>query len=145
MARWLVLCLSTVVATSMVACGQNDPAQGDRPAPNAAAVTGASSVPPASSAATDLLQPEIEALVVADLGARLNVARDAIQVVAASERTWPDRSLGCGMRRGVYEQQPVPGYQITLVHAAQTFQYHTDRRGAFVRCDPSGKPLDRIK
>ena len=86
----------------------------------------------------------IEQTVKADLAALLNVSVDQISMVEAVERTWPDRGLGCNTRRGMYEPTPVPGYLVKLTHAGQTFEYHTDQHGNFVRCREPGKRLGPI-
>ena len=90
-------------------------------------------------------QAETEALVRADLAALLKVEADAIKVDEARSRTWTDKSLGCGERKGLEEPTPVPGYEFTLSHSDKKVRYHTDRHGRLVRCVKPGKPLGPIR
>jgi hypothetical protein len=91
-----------------------------------------------------LTQSEIERLVTEDLAAQINVTADQIQVSEVAARTWPDQQLGCGPPRSIFEPQPTPGYLIILTKADQTFRYHTDQQGRFVRCEDPGKLIDPI-
>lgn len=86
----------------------------------------------------------IEARVVADLAARLNVPADRIRVVQTAARTWPDESLGCRPARGAREPRPTPGYAIALSAAGRSYTYHTDMAGRFVRCEAPSKPIGPI-
>ena len=94
-----------------------------------------------------LSRADAETRVKQDLAAKLKVEETEIEVVEAVDREWPDDSLGCPGRKGLRETIPVvvPGYEITLAHGGKKCVYHTDRRGRFVRCDKSSKPLDRIR
>jgi hypothetical protein len=85
-----------------------------------------------------------EELAKADLAARLKAQTDQIQVVASASRTWPDKGLGCAARRGFYEAEQVPGYEIALSHGGATYTYHADQHGRLVRCTEPGKPLGPI-
>lgn len=78
---------------------------------------------------------ETRAKVTADLATRLRVPVKEIRVAAESNRTWPDETLGCGGRKGLYEPSPVPGFAFTLTHANRRFEYHTDTHGRIRRCD----------
>ena len=97
---------------------------------------------PVSSGEGDVVktQAETEALVRADLAAVLGVEADAIKVDEAKSRTWTDKSLGCGERKGLEEPTPVPGYEFTLSYSDKKVTYHTDRHGRLVRCAKPGKP-----
>jgi hypothetical protein len=85
-----------------------------------------------------------ESLARADLASFLNVAEDQIQLVGSASRTWPDKGLGCAARKGVFEPQQTPGYEITLVHSGVTYRYHTDQQGRLIRCSDPGKPIGPI-
>ena len=91
-----------------------------------------------------LAQSEIERLVTEDLAAQSNDSIDQIQVSEVTARTWPNQQLGCGPPRSIFEPQPTPGYLIILTKADQTFRYHTDQHGRFVRCKDPVKPIDPI-
>lgn len=90
-------------------------------------------------------QAETEALVRADLAARLKVGADELRVDEAKSRTWADKSLGCGERKGLEEPTPVPGYEFTLSYSDKKVTYRTDRHGRLVRCAKPGKPLGPIR
>lgn len=92
-------------------------------------------------------QAETEALVRADWAAHLKVSahEHELKVDEAKSRTWADRSLGCGERKGLEEPTPVPGYEFTLSYADKKVTYRTDRHGRLVRCSKPGKPLGPIR
>ena len=100
--------------------------------------------PDAGGSEATLSLTDMEQLVKADLAALFGAPIDQIVVAEAGERTWEDEGLGCNARRGVFESMGVPGYRIVLAHGADTFEYHTDRHGRFLRCIEPGKPLDPI-
>jgi hypothetical protein len=86
-------------------------------------------------------QAEMEHLVRDDLATRLSMAADGARVVESTERTWPDRRLGCPGRPGLEEPVPIPGYAFVLEAAGKRYAYHTDRAGRIVRCSSARKPL----
>jgi len=88
---------------------------------------------------------ETARLVVEDLARRLGLPASQVRVVHASDRTWPDATLGCGDRRSVREPAPVPGFRFTLEAGARRYIYHSDRSGRFRRCDPPSKPLGPVR
>lgn len=88
---------------------------------------------------------DTEALVKADLAARLKVEESEVRIVESKEKTWPDANLGCGGRKGVVEPAPVEGFEVTAASGDRKFSYHTDRSGRLVRCDPPAKPLAPIR
>jgi hypothetical protein len=93
---------------------------------------------------TPVSRSETEALVKRDLAERLKVPAERLNVVSASDRTWPDASLGCA-RKGLAEPRSVPGYAFTLIYAGKRYIYHTDRSGNFKRCDAGKRtgPISR--
>lgn len=70
-----------------------------------------------------------------DLVRRALVPVQAITVVSASERHWPDGSMGCAQPGRMYTQALIPGYLVVLRAAGKDYAYHADRRGGFVVCD----------
>lgn len=86
----------------------------------------------------------LETTVKNDLAAYLAVPPEEIRLLSMEERTWPDQGLGCRAQRGVFEPVRVPGFLVQLAHAEQTFNYHTDQAGRFIRCTDPGKPIDPI-
>ena len=51
--------------------------------------------------AASLTKSELEKRVLSAASDRLGVAVTDLRVLAADERTWPDRQLGCASRRGL--------------------------------------------
>lgn len=141
---------SLLAACSEAGAASNEPAQPsaqNTPAGSASKPTAAPTNTPATAtggpASLDIAT--IEGLVRADLARFLAVAPETITLVSSEARTWPDASLGCGLRQGVREPQRTSGYLVVLGHAGQTYRYHTDQRGAFVRCNLPVKPIDPIR
>lgn len=87
----------------------------------------------------EMTRSETEVLVKRDLADRLKVDVARLQVISASDETWPDLLLGCGGRKGLVEPRPVPGFAFTLVYEGKKYVYHSDRNGKIKRCEP-GKP-----
>ena len=50
--------------------------------------------------------------------------------------TWRDGSLGCPQPGRLYTQALVPGWRIRIDAGGQLFQYHANRRGAWLWCPP---------
>jgi hypothetical protein len=88
---------------------------------------------------------EIEKLVKADLASRLGISTEEIHTQDISPRTWADKGLECSTRKGFYEPDPVPGYQILLSYEDREYRYHTDQEGIFAFCPDPGKPIDPIR
>jgi hypothetical protein len=109
----------------------------------------AAGLPIASQADARAMKPksqeEMEKLVRADAARRMKVSVDEVRIAETTERTWPDRGLGCNARRGVLEPMPTPGYRIVVHAGTRRLIYHTDRFGRMLRCAPPVKPLDPIK
>lgn len=152
MQRWIRSSIIALTLLPLIGCGgmADQVTQGgstDQIA-SAAATQAVTSAPTSSgeSAAMDqsaAAQP-IEDKVKADLASYLGTSVDQISTIEIAERTWPDRGLGCRIRSGVFEPQPIAGFLITLEHNGQAYPYHTDRASMFVRCLDPGKPLDPI-
>lgn len=98
----------------------------------------------ALSPALEVSRSRIEARVRQAAAARLGLPAEDLRVVSWDERTWPDRSLGCG-RRGLTEPEPTPGYVFVLDADGRRQTYHADRAGRIVRCPAGGKPLGPIQ
>jgi hypothetical protein len=74
----------------------------------------------------------------ADLARRLGVDATSITVASVVPTTWTSvADMGCpGVQPVAWRAaQPVPGYIITLQHAAQDYIYHAGG-GQVVYCDP---------
>ena len=72
--------------------------------------------------------------VVAAVAAELGVSPEALQVIAFSPETWPDRSLGCPAPDELYAQVITPGYAIVVDVGGEQIEFHADERGTIVRC-----------
>lgn len=83
----------------------------------------------------EMTRSETEVLVKRDLADRLKVDAARLQVISASDQTWPDSTLGCGGRKGLVEPTPVPGFAFTLTYAGRKYEYHSDRNGKIKRCE----------
>lgn len=84
-------------------------------------------------------------LVREDLARRLNAVTAEIEVIHLESRTWPDASLGCVARKGVFNEQSIPGYRILLSYLGLNYEYHTSLAGEFRYCRDAEKPLDPIQ
>jgi hypothetical protein len=93
----------------------------------------------AAGLGAEMTRSETEALVKRDLADRLKVDAARLQVISASDQTWPDSLLGCGGRKGLVEPAPVPGFAFTLTYEGKKYEYHSDRNGKIKRCE-AGKP-----
>jgi hypothetical protein len=109
-----------------------------------ALATGAKAGPAAPKPDKELSKEETETLVRQALSARLAIAGDAVRVLGSESRTWPDRRLGCGGRRGLEEPVRVPGYRFVIEADGQRHTYHSDRSGRVLRCDAPPKPVGPI-
>ncbi len=108
-----------VVGKRVALCGPS--ASGEEPAPPAA------SLPEGSEVALERA--------LADLAARLNVDKSAIQVAGVEKRMWSDASLGCPQPGMMYAQVITPGFLIRLIAEGKTYTYHTSLTHA-VLCEP---------
>lgn len=98
----------------------SDPAGGEpeaTPAPTAGGETDADLVP-----------------IVAAIAAELGVATSDVTAVSATAEVWPDASLGCPQPDMLYAQVVTPGYQVVVEVEGEQIEFHTDERGAVVRC-----------
>ena len=75
-----------------------------------------------------------------DAARRALVQPAAVTVVSASEKQWPDGSMGCPQPGMMYTQMVIPGYRVVLSAAGQNYAYHSDLRGKFILCE-KGKAL----
>src|SRR5262245_27424305 len=82
-----------------------------------------------------LSRAETAKLVKNDLARRLKVEAKEIEVVAESDATWTDSTLGCSGRKPLDEPVSTLGFALTLSHRGRSYVYHTDRRGHFRRCE----------
>lgn len=69
-----------------------------------------------------------------DLTARLQVAKNSVQIVSVEKRMWSDSSLGCPQPGLVYSQVITPGFLIRLGVGGKEYAYHTSLLNA-VLCE----------
>jgi hypothetical protein len=78
-----------------------------------------------------------------DLSARLQVPADAVRIVRAERRQWPNGCLGISSPGVFCTQAIVPGWQVTAAiaqggNAQQRWVYHTNESGSVVKLNQSG-------
>src|SRR5262249_19296919 len=66
-----------------------------------------------AAATPQAVSPELAPLVAA-IAKELGVSEDAVHVVSAEKKTWPDRSLGCPKPGQMYAQVLTPGYLVVV-------------------------------
>jgi hypothetical protein len=88
----------------------------------------------APAAATPQVAAADLAPIVAAIAKELGVSPDAVHVVSAEQKTWPDRSLGCPKPGQMYAQVLTPGYLVVVEVNGTSSEFHTDARGNVVRC-----------
>lgn len=88
--------------------------------------------------------PQLLALFKDDLARRALVKAQDITVLSATEKQWPDGSMGCPQPDHVYTQAVIPGYRVLLQASGETYAYHSDQRGHFIVC-AGGKALSPAK
>ena len=95
------------------------------PSPHASAGGDQPTLPTGARGSLD--RDELIARAVADAATRTGVGADAIRVVQAEAREWPNSGLGCEKAGMGYAQVITPGYLIVLEAGGRTLEYHTDR------------------
>jgi hypothetical protein len=68
----------------------------------------------------------------ADLAQRLGQSAQSFQLTRAEAVEWPDSSLGCPKPGFMYSQVVTSGYLIVLEANGKQYEYHADRRRAFL-------------
>lgn len=88
-----------------------------------------------SQAAAQLPDPIVQALV-QDVVRRTGVAPNAIRILNAIPRTWPDGCLGLATPDTFCTEALQPGWHVRLTDGKQDWLYRTDAAGLVVRLDP---------
>jgi mannan endo-1,4-beta-mannosidase len=89
---------------------------------------------------TALPEPEEAALnaTISHLAALTRLPTNEIEPVSIEPVDWPDSLLGCPPPGGVAGAPVVtPGYRIFLMARGELYEYHTDREGRVVLCEPA--------
>lgn len=106
---------------------------GSRPQPILPApVVSPSTSSPSTNLAGNLPRP-IE-LAKQDLAAIVNTDSSKINVISMDKNDWPDASLGCPKEGMMYAQVVTSGYKVILAYSQVQYEYHTDLRDQFVKC-----------
>jgi hypothetical protein len=88
----------------------------------------------APAAATPQAAAADLAPIVSAIAKELGVAPDAVRVVSAEQKVWPDRSLGCPKPGQMYAQVLTPGYLVVVEVNGTRSEFHTDEKGNVVNC-----------
>jgi len=64
-----------------------------------------------------------------DLGDRLDMGAEGIDLVSRERVDWPDTSLGVPKPGMMYAEVVTPGYKIVLSAGGQSYEYHSDLFG----------------
>ncbi len=75
----------------------------------------------------------------ADLGERLSIGEDAVEVTRAERVTWRDSSLGCPEPGMMYMQALQPGVLIELRAGGKSYRYHSTPDGPSRYCEKPSK------
>jgi len=123
--------LAAVTITAWLAlagCGAGDP-----PAPVDVPADTPPERPPAMADEKMTLARQVLAAK-ADLAQRLGVSADQIEVVEATEVTWPDTALGCPEPGMMYAQVLTPGALVVLSYGGNEARYHAGRWAVPTAC-----------
>ena len=74
-----------------------------------------------------------------DLANRLGIPLEKVVVVSQTEKTWPDRSMGCPRADMAYAQVITNGSQLVLKAAGQQYVYHSGRGRPYFYCAAPAK------
>jgi hypothetical protein len=76
-----------------------------------------------------------------DLAQRLSIPASQINVLEASDVTWPNSSLGCPQSGIVYADVLTPGYLIVLNANGQNYEYHAGKSSDAFLCETPSPPV----
>ena len=85
----------------------------------------------------DLPPDAVEVVAVAreDLAHRLDVGREAIEMISVEAVEWPDASLGCPRPDEMAAQIVTLGFRVVLEARGERYEYHTDRGQTALLCE----------
>jgi hypothetical protein len=69
-----------------------------------------------------------------DLAGRLNVPARQVSVISRTEKTWPDKSLGCPRKGMMYAQVLTNGSELVLEVAGKRYAYHAGGGKPYFYC-----------
>jgi hypothetical protein len=69
-----------------------------------------------------------------DLAGRLQISVEQITVVSQTEKSWPDKSLGCPRKGMSYAQVLSNGSELILEAAGRKYAYHSGPRRPYFYC-----------
>jgi len=132
--------LSFVLALVAVGCtvgGGSAPPSSVRASPVGSPTAGASGIGPSAVSAS--LPAVVLDPILADAASRTGMPKEALEVVTAESKTWPDGALGCPQPGIAYTQVVVDGYQVVIRAGARTLDYRGSGPGRFRLCE-AAKP-----
>lgn len=125
--------LMLAVGFALVACSSTPDSDTESPRPmSTTANPGEENEPVALKGHT---RDEMEEWARTDLGRRLSLPVDQIEVADTRAVQWTDSSLGCAQRGHAYPAIRSEGWIITLIHQDRQTVYHADRYRA-IPCPP---------
>lgn len=71
-----------------------------------------------------------------DLADNKGISISTVSLKEFVEVDWPDTSLGCPEPGCMYAQVITPGYKIILSDGSTDYEYHADKNGNVVSCNP---------
>jgi hypothetical protein len=130
------LMFAALLLTGLAGCQAEDKQPHARDAVTSAPVT----APGAGENGMDLESQVAAAR--ADLGGRLGIPAEEIELLEARQVMWADSSLGCPQPGMAYLQVLTPGVLIRLGVDGREHRYHGGSRGKPLLCpSPEGEPL----
>jgi hypothetical protein len=69
-----------------------------------------------------------------DLAGRLKVPAGEVAVISQTEKTWPDKSLGCPRKGMMYAQVLTNGSELVLEVAGKRYAYHAEGDKPYFYC-----------
>ncbi|KAB8331614.1 hypothetical protein SD80_024340 [Scytonema tolypothrichoides VB-61278] len=82
---------------------------------------------------TNSLPRPVASAILRDLSNREPTHVRKIEIIDYSQRTWRDGCMGLPQRDELCTQALVPGWRVVLSNGSQTWIYHTDSNGRFIR------------
>jgi uncharacterized protein YcnI len=81
------------------------------------------------------LPDSVAKVVLQDASRQSNLPSQALRIVQAEEREWPNGCLGLDEPGRLCTRQVVPGWQVTVKGGKQSFVYRTDESGSLIKLE----------
>ena len=69
-----------------------------------------------------------------DLAKRLGIPAEQVSVISQTEKTWPDRSMGCPRKGMMYAQVLTDGSELILTAGNKRYAYHSGGGKPYFYC-----------